>query len=102
MPNNTFEITLKDREAGETAQHFGAPVKPLVVRPRVARQLLGGMCEESLWRLINSGELQSFLQGRARLITLSSIEGLVAKQLAAARKLTTNVDGAKIVDAATT
>jgi hypothetical protein len=70
----------------KTSQDSGAAaVKPLVVRPRIARQLLGGMCEESLWRLINDGTLESFMQGRARLITMESIEQHINRQLAAAQ-----------------
>jgi hypothetical protein len=44
------------------------------------------MCEESLWRLINTGALESFMQGRARLITMESIERHIANQVVAARK----------------
>jgi hypothetical protein len=43
------------------------------------------VCEESLWRLINDGTLDSFMQGRARLITMASIERHINQQLAAAQ-----------------
>jgi hypothetical protein len=58
-------------------------VEPLVVRPRVARRMLGNCGTERLWELINSGELESYLDGRARLITVASIKAHIARKLAA-------------------
>lgn len=60
-------------------------IEPLVVRPRVAKRMLGDKENEGLWVLINTGELESYLDGRARLITVASIKGYVARQLAAAK-----------------
>jgi hypothetical protein len=61
-------------------------VEPLVVRPRVARRMLGNCGTERLWELINSGEIESYLDGKARRITVSSIKAHIARQLAAAAK----------------
>jgi hypothetical protein len=57
-------------------------IRPLVVRPRVARRLLGGISTMKLWRLLNTGQLDSYLDGRARMITVTSIERYVARLLA--------------------
>jgi hypothetical protein len=57
---------------------------PLIVRPRVARQMLGGCGLERLYDLLNSGELESFRDGRARLITVASIERYIERRLAEA------------------
>jgi hypothetical protein len=53
-------------------------------RPRVARQMLGGCGLERLCAMLNSGELESFRDGHARLITVASIESYVARRLAEA------------------
>lgn len=58
------------------------PIEPLLVRPRVAAQLLG--CGyDKLWSLIKSGEIESFLDGTARRISVISIKSYVARQLTA-------------------
>jgi hypothetical protein len=57
-------------------------VEPLLVRPRVARRMLGNIGTERLWELINSGELESYLDGRARRITVASIKAHIASRLA--------------------
>jgi hypothetical protein len=57
-------------------------VRPLLVRPKRAKQLLD--CDDKkLWGLIRSGELASFLDGRARRISVASIEAYIARRLAA-------------------
>lgn len=50
------------------------PIKPLVV----------GMAKDSLYELIKAGELESYLEGKRRKITMNSIERLIQKRLAAA------------------
>jgi len=57
---------------------------PLVVRPRAARKLLGDCGNERLYELLNSGAIQSFVDGRARLISVASISRYVADRLAGA------------------
>jgi hypothetical protein len=50
----------------------------LVVRPRGARKMLN--CgNERLYQLLNSRELDSFRDGRARLITVASIHRYIAR-----------------------
>jgi hypothetical protein len=56
---------------------------PLVVRPGAARQLLGNCGTERLYGLLNSGELESFVDGRARWIVVASIHRYIASRLAA-------------------
>lgn len=56
--------------------------KPLVVRPTVARAMLAGCGTERLYQLLHSGELESFRDGRARLILVASIERYIADRLA--------------------
>ena len=55
---------------------------PLVVRPRAARRLLGDCSEATLWSLLNAGRLESYLDGRARYITMASIRRYIADKLA--------------------
>lgn len=58
-------------------------VEPLVVRPAAARKMLGGCGTTTLWNLINGGELESYMQGNARMITVDSIRAYITRQLAA-------------------
>ena len=59
-------------------------ILPLVVRPRDARKLLGNCGNERLYELLNSGVLESFVDGRARLISVASINRYIADRLAGA------------------
>lgn len=55
---------------------------PLVASPKVVCRMLDcGLTR--LYELLARGELQSFTEGRARKITLSSIEDFIARRLAA-------------------
>jgi excisionase family DNA binding protein len=68
--------------------HNGGPplqeVEPLVVGPRVAWHLLG--CGNTHgYELIAAGELESYLDGRSRRITMRSIKAYIARRLAADR-----------------
>jgi hypothetical protein len=56
---------------------------PLLVRPRIARQMLS-CANERLYDLLNSRELESFTEGRARLITVASIHRYIERRLAEA------------------
>jgi hypothetical protein len=56
---------------------------PLVVRPGAARTLLGNCGTERLYGLLNSGELEGFVDGRARWIVVASIHRYIANRLAA-------------------
>jgi hypothetical protein len=60
-------------------------IEPLLVRPRIARRLLGNCGPERLWALINSGEIKSYKDGNARRISVASIKLYVARQLAQAK-----------------
>ncbi len=59
-------------------------LEPWVVRPRIAWRLLG--CGNAYgYRLITAGELESYLDGRARKITMRSIRRRIERQIAAAK-----------------
>jgi hypothetical protein len=61
-----------------------AAVEPVLVRPRDAWRMLG--CGNTRgYALLNAGELVSFLDGRARKITVESIHGYITRKLAAER-----------------
>ena len=60
-------------------------VEPLVVRPCVARAMLGNCSQDEIYRKLKKGDLQSYLDGRRRLITVESIkQDIVRKAQAAA------------------
>jgi hypothetical protein len=61
-------------------------IEPFVVRPRAARRMYGNCSEAELYRKIANGELESYLDGRRRLITVKSIKADIARKLAAAAK----------------
>jgi hypothetical protein len=55
--------------------------EPLVVKPKVAWKLLG--CSNTRgYELLAAGELDSFLDGRSRKITIESIRHYIARRLA--------------------
>jgi len=57
---------------------------PIVVKPKAACLMLScGIVR--LYELLNTGQLESFLDGRSRKITVRSIEAYVARKLAAPR-----------------
>jgi hypothetical protein len=59
-----------------------AAVEPLVVRPKDAWRIL--QCGNTRgYELVKSGELESFLDGRSRRITVESIHRYIARKLAA-------------------
>ena len=58
-------------------------LEPFLVKPRAAWQLLG--CGNTHgYRLLATGELESFLDGRSRKITVESIRAYIARRLALA------------------
>jgi excisionase family DNA binding protein len=54
--------------------------EPLVVRPRDACRLLA-VGNTRLYELIGAGELETYLDGRARRITMDSIRRYIARRL---------------------
>ena len=71
----------------------------LVVRPKTARQMLGGCGKERLYQLLNSGEIESFRDGRARFILVNSIHDFIDRRLCthrSAEPLTTNQGFGKV------
>jgi hypothetical protein len=64
-----------------------ADVGPLVVKPKVAWQMLS--CSNTRgYELLAAGELDSFRDGRSRKITVASIHRYVAQRLASSRGTT--------------
>ena len=60
-----------------------ADLGPLVVKPRVAWQMLS--CSNTRgYELLAAGQLDSFLDGRSRKITVESIHRYIAQRLASA------------------
>ena len=59
-------------------------VAPLVVKPKTACRM-GGWGRTCLRDLIDKGELESYRDGRSRLITVASIERYITRKLAAAQ-----------------
>jgi hypothetical protein len=56
-------------------------ITPLVVKPKLAWKMLG--CSNTRgYELLNAGELESFLDGRSRKITVQSIQAYIARRLA--------------------
>ena len=56
-------------------------VRPLVVKPKIAWKMLA--CSNTRgYELLNAGELESFLDGRSRKITVESIRRYIARRLA--------------------
>jgi excisionase family DNA binding protein len=71
FPRN-FDISASDK------------LEPLVVRPRVAWRLLN--CGHAYgYRLIASGELDSYRDGRARKITVESIRRYITRRVSDGR-----------------
>jgi hypothetical protein len=58
---------------------------PLVVRPRVARRMYGDCSADELYDKIKCGDVESYLDGRRRLIVVASIEADIARKAAAAQ-----------------
>jgi excisionase family DNA binding protein len=56
--------------------------EPLVVRPHDAMRILS-CSRATLYRLLNHGEIEGYLHGTARLISVSSIKAYIARKLKA-------------------
>jgi hypothetical protein len=69
-----------------TAEKPTPAAEPLVVRPKVAKAMLGGCSDDELNRKIKAGELDAYLDGRRRLITVASIKADIARKVTAAAK----------------
>jgi hypothetical protein len=67
--------------SGITGRADDRDLEPLVVTPRQARILLG-VGNTRLYQLIGNGDLESYLDGRVRRITMHSIRRRVARLLA--------------------
>jgi Helix-turn-helix domain len=55
-------------------------IEPFIVKPRDARRLLS-VGQTTLYQLLKTGELESFLDGRSRKITVDSIRRYIARRL---------------------
>lgn len=59
-------------------------IKPLLCSPKEAMTMLA-VSHQKLYELMNSGELQSYLEGRSRKILISSVYDLIEKRKGAYR-----------------
>jgi hypothetical protein len=66
------------------SEQFDTADAPLVVRFRQAQRMLGDCGHDELYRKIKNGELESYLDGRRRLITVASIKADIARKVTAA------------------
>jgi hypothetical protein len=73
--------------AAETPAKPSSNVRPLVVGTTEARRL-GGWGKTKIFELIAAGELDSYLDGRVRRITLASIEARIQRKLREAQEQT--------------
>src|SRR5215212_6962036 len=60
------------------------PVKPLVVRMRGACRMYGDCSKDEVYGKIKRHEIDSYLDGRRRLIVVASIQADIARRVAAA------------------
>jgi excisionase family DNA binding protein len=58
----------------------------LVTDVNRAGVMLGGACRDTVYQLIKAGELESYLEGRMRRITVDSIRAYIERQLAKQRE----------------
>jgi uncharacterized membrane-anchored protein len=66
-------------------------IAPLIVKPREARRMLA--CGNTrLYELLAADELESFLDGRSRKITVESIRRYIARRLAPAVGRTKDIE----------
>jgi excisionase family DNA binding protein len=61
-----------------------AAVSPLAVKPKTACRL-GGWGMTRLYELLAAGELESYRDGRSRLITVASIKAYINRKIAEAK-----------------
>lgn len=72
------------RQQSELLRGRRTSLEPLVIKPREAWRMLA--CGNTRgYQLLATGELDSFLDGRSRKITVSSIHAYIARKLAATR-----------------
>jgi hypothetical protein len=75
------EVTNR-RIPGERSSKENPPLLPLIVSMKEAGHLLS--CgHDQIYDLLRAGELESFMEGQRRKITMRSIQALIAKRLAA-------------------
>jgi hypothetical protein len=82
--DRNFSGSRRSGQPGTNGKAPVAPIEPLVVRPKNACVLLG-IGHTRLFAMLKAGELESFMDGGSRLITVSSIRAHIAKKLAEAR-----------------
>jgi hypothetical protein len=70
-------------QPGITSRAGNSALEPLAVKPRDAWHMLG--CGNTHgYQLLGAGELESYLDGSSRKITVASIRAYIARRLAAA------------------
>jgi excisionase family DNA binding protein len=79
----TIRTNASDTDTAErTRRGRGAEIEPLAVTPREACRMMScGVTR--LYEMIAAGEIESYLDGRARRITVASIRARIARLIAA-------------------
>jgi excisionase family DNA binding protein len=70
---------------GPDEQPTQTQAAPLAVAPLAAARLLS-VCVSKIYRLMASGELESFHSGKSRRVTTKSIDHYIERQIAAAKQ----------------
>jgi hypothetical protein len=82
--DRNFSGSRRSGPPGSTSKAPVARIEPTVVRPKQACILLG--CGQTrLFDMLKAGELESFMDGGSRLITVASIKARIARKLAEAQ-----------------
>lgn len=82
MTNRRPSVSFNAGDHANSARDACADIEPLVVRPKIAKWLLGSCSNEHLYALLNSGAIESYRDGRSRLISVPSIQRYVEMRLA--------------------
>jgi hypothetical protein len=82
--NRNFSGSRRSAQPGDNGKAPVAPLEPIVVRPKQACIMLS-IGHTRLFAMLRDGELESYMDGGSRLITVASIRAHVAKGLAGAR-----------------
>jgi Helix-turn-helix domain len=76
---STQSTSLSDFEKGAVG---GGGAAPLLVKPNAAMTMLC-VSRAKLYEIINRRQIESFKEGKSRLITVASIHDYIARKLAA-------------------
>lgn len=87
-PGTPVERIDEPRRNGATTQ----PAIKLLYTMKEAQLLLGGLSDDTIYKLLRQGELNSLKVGSRRLITRTSIDAFIEREVERERKRQTGVD----------